>query len=89
MRVERLLSCLIAMTSFLRSDDGRATTLTAGGLDLDTAIRLRWALRDIKAKRTKLTPVNPDDLKTLIEMGLVEMRDDVPVLTNEGHRALD
>jgi hypothetical protein len=27
-----------------------------GGLDLDTAIRLRWALRDIKAKRTKLAP---------------------------------
>jgi hypothetical protein len=59
------------------------------GIDLGTAIRLRWALRDIKAKRTKLTPVNPDDLKTLIEMGLVEMRDDMPVLTNEGHRALD
>src|SRR5215216_115282 len=59
------------------------------GIDLGTAIRLRWALRDIKAKRTKLTPVNPDDLKTLSEMGLVEMRDDVPVLTNEGHRALD
>ena len=59
------------------------------GLDLDTAIRLRWALRDIKAKRTKLTPVNPDDLKTLIEVDLVEMRDDVPVLTNEGHRAID
>src|SRR6267143_2364946 len=39
-------------------------------------IRLRWALRDIKAKRTKLTPVNPSDLKTLIEMGLIEMRDD-------------
>jgi len=45
-------------------------------LDLDTAIRLRWALRDIKAKRTKLTPVNPDDLNTLIDMGLVEIRDD-------------
>ncbi|WP_346658055.1 hypothetical protein [Bradyrhizobium sp. 157] len=59
------------------------------GIDLDAAIRLRWALRDIKAKRTKLTPANPDDLKTLIEMGLVEMRDNVPVLTNEGHRALD
>ena len=42
------------------------------GLDLDTAIRLRWALRDIKAKRTKLTPVSPTDLGTLIEMGLVE-----------------
>jgi hypothetical protein len=38
------------------------------GLDLDTAIRLRWALRDIKAKRTKLTPVSPSDLKTLLEM---------------------
>ena len=59
------------------------------GLDLDTAIRLRWALRDIKAKRTKLTPVSPSDLKTLVEMGLVEMRDDAPMLTNEGHHALD
>jgi hypothetical protein len=59
------------------------------GLDLDTAIRLRWALRDIKAKRTKLTPVSPSDLKTLIEMGLVETRDDAPMLTNEGHQALD
>ena len=58
-------------------------------LDLDTAIRLRWALRDIKAKRTKLTPVSPGDLKTLIEMGLVEMRDDAPLLTNEGHQAID
>ena len=58
-------------------------------LDLDTAIRLRWALRDIKAKRTKLTPVSPGDLKTLVEMGPVEMRDDAPVLTNEGHQVLD
>ena len=59
------------------------------GLDLDTAIRLRWALRDIKAKRTKLTPVSPGDLKTLIEMGLVETRDDAPLLTNEGHQTID
>ena len=59
------------------------------GLNLDTAIRLRWALRDIKANRTKLTPVSPSDLKTLIEMGLVEMRDDATMLTNEGHQALD
>jgi len=58
-------------------------------LDLDTAIRLRWALRDIKAKRTKLTPVSPGDLKTLVEMGLVEMRDDAPLLTNEGHQTID
>ena len=59
------------------------------GLNLDAAIRLRWALRDIKAKRTKLTPVSPGDLKTLLEMGLIEMRDDAPLLTNEGHQALD
>ena len=59
------------------------------GLDLDTAIRLRWALRDIKAKRTKLTPVSPSDLKILMEMGLVEMRDDAPMLNNEAHQALD
>ena len=66
----------------------QAKSLLAG-LDLDTAIRLRWALRDIKAKRTKLTPVSPSDLKTLIEMGLAEMCDDAPMLTNEGHQAID
>ena len=59
------------------------------GLDLDTAIRLRWALRDIKAKRTRLMPVRPGDLETLIEMGLVGMRDDSPLLTNAAHQALD
>ena len=58
-------------------------------LDLDTAIRLRWALRDIKAKRTKLTPVSPGDLKTLLEMGLIEMCDDAPLLTSEGHQTVD
>ena len=62
--------------------------LPLSNLDIDTAIRLRWALRDIKAKRTKLTPVSPSDLKALIEMGLLEMRDDAPTLTNEGHQAL-
>ena len=59
------------------------------GLDLDTAIRLRWALRDIKGKRTNLTPVSPSDLKTLLEMDLIEMRDDALLLTNEGHQALN
>jgi hypothetical protein len=57
------------------------------GLSLDTAIHLRWVLRDIKGRRTKFMPVSPDDLRTLIEMGLIEMRDEVPVLTNEGDRA--
>jgi hypothetical protein len=59
------------------------------GLNLDTAIRLRWALRDIKAKRTKFTPVSQSDLMALIELGLIEMRDEEPMLTDEGHRALD
>jgi hypothetical protein len=59
------------------------------GLSLDATIHLRWVLRDIKGKRTKLSPVSLDDLGTLIEMGLIEMRDEVPMLTNEGERALD
>lgn len=57
-------------------------------LDLATAIRLRWALRDVKGKRTKLSPLIAEDLRTLLEMGLVEMRNEVPVITNEGDRAL-
>jgi hypothetical protein len=52
------------------------------------SIDLVWTLRDIKAKRT-LLPVDPDHLRELIDLGLVEMRDDVPMLTNEGHRVLD
>jgi hypothetical protein len=59
------------------------------GLDLDIAIRLRWALRDIKAKRTKLSPVSPDDLQTLIGMGFIELQDEAPLITNEGERALN
>jgi hypothetical protein len=45
-------------------------------------------LRDIKARRTNFSPVSPDDLGTLIEMGLIEMQSEIPELTNEGHRAL-
>jgi hypothetical protein len=59
------------------------------GLSIEDAIHLRWVLRDIKSKRTKLSPVSPDDIRTLIEMGLIEMRDEIPALTNEGERALD
>jgi hypothetical protein len=58
------------------------------GLGLDRTIRLRWALRDIKAKRTKSLPLDPDDLQALIGMGLVEMRDEIPTITNEGDRLL-
>jgi hypothetical protein len=56
---------------------------------VERAIALRWTLRDIKAKRTKLSPVSENDLRELIGLGLVEMRDDEPVLTNSDHAALD
>jgi hypothetical protein len=46
-------------------------------------------LRDIKARRLKLSPVGDADLSALMDLGLVEMRDDAPVLTNAGHAALD
>lgn len=58
------------------------------GVDPIRAIDLRWTLRDIKAKRT-MFPVDPDHLRTLVEMGLVEMRDGVPAITNAGHQILD
>jgi hypothetical protein len=53
-------------------------------LGLDNAIRLRWALRDIRGKRLKLSPVDPNDLRTLIDMGYVELRNDAPVVTGAG-----
>ena len=56
---------------------------------LERAIALRWMLRDIKSKRLKLSPVSEDDLTALTELGLIEIRDDVPVLTQAGHDALD
>jgi hypothetical protein len=72
-----------------RENQGTIAFAPLAGLDLDTAIRLRWALRDIKAKRTKLTPVGQRDLETLIEMSLVEMHDDAIMLTSNGHQAID
>jgi hypothetical protein len=53
-------------------------------LELKDAVRLRWTLHDIKSKRTEIVPVSPDDLRILIDMALVEMRDDVPVITPAG-----
>jgi hypothetical protein len=37
------------------------------GLNLDTAIRHRWALRDIKAKRTTLMPVSANEAHRLLD----------------------
>ena len=49
------------------------------GLD---AIDLRWTLKDIAAKRVSM--INKQHLAQLIELGLVEMREDVPHLTIAG-----
>jgi hypothetical protein len=62
-------------------------------LGLDNAIRLRWVLRDIMAKRLKLSPVDPADLRTLIEMRLradAERRSNCNALGNrrDGNRRL-
>jgi hypothetical protein len=56
--------------------------------DRERAITLRWVLRDIKANRLKLSPVDQRDLLDLIDMGLVEMLNDAPVLTNAGVSAI-
>ena len=58
------------------------------GVDPLRAIDLIWTLRDIKAKRT-LLPIDPDHLRELIELDLVEMRDETPTLTDKGHDVLD
>ena len=57
-------------------------------LDPREAIDLRWTLRDIKAKRWKLSPINPTHLEKLKAMGLVELRNDELVLTNAGFGAI-
>jgi hypothetical protein len=57
--------------------------------DLERAIDLRWTLRDILGNRLKLIPVTDDDLRALINLGLVEMRDHAPVVTPAGLAALE
>ena len=76
--------------------DVEAATITAeqvksilAGLNRDTAIRLRWSMRDIKARRTKLSPISPNDLAALVDLGFVEMHEGAPVLTHAGILALD
>jgi hypothetical protein len=49
------------------------------GLD---AIDLRWTMKDVAAKRWAM--LNQDHVAKLIDLGLVEMRDDRPILTSAG-----
>jgi hypothetical protein len=55
---------------------------------LERAIALRWTLRDIQARRLKLPPVSDEDLRVLSELGLIELQDGNPVLTQAGMAVL-
>ena len=57
--------------------------------NLERAIGLRWTLRDIQARRLKMSPVSSEDLHILTDIGLIELRDEGPVLTQAGTSALD
>jgi len=57
-------------------------------IDRNRAIALRWVLRDINGNRLKWSPVNQHDMRDLIDMGLVEVRNELPVLTNKGVSAI-
>lgn len=57
----------------------KETPLQAFGLD---AIDLRWTLKDVDAERKWM--INKEHVDKLIELGLVEMREDVPHLTSAG-----
>jgi hypothetical protein len=57
--------------------------LTQFGLD---AIDLRWTLKDIAAERTWI--INKQHVDQLIDLGLVEMREDKPRLTVAGQDAV-
>jgi len=56
---------------------------------LEKAIDLRWTLRDIQARRLKMSPVSDEDLTTLTGLGLVEVRDEGLVLTPAGIAVLN
>jgi hypothetical protein len=46
-------------------------------------------MRDIRGKRTKMSPVSDNDLAALMDLGFVEMRDGIPRLTDLGVLTLD
>jgi hypothetical protein len=57
-------------------------------LDLHTAIRLRWVLRDIRKGRTKLLVPLDQYLALLEQRGLITMGDGEPALTEAGRSAI-
>lgn len=61
----------------------QGTKMLYGLLPTDE-IELRWTLRDIHAGRLKISPIPLEELQRLIDLGLVEMMDDIPQLTDAG-----
>jgi hypothetical protein len=53
-------------------------------LPSDEAIHLRWSLRDIRARRWKMSPIKGAHMEKLLELGLIEFQDEIPVLTDAG-----
>lgn len=51
-------------------------------------IELFWTLRDIYGGRLKLSPITQDQLRELLEMGLVEVINDQVKLTEEGYKKI-
>jgi len=64
--------------------ENAADPLARFGLD---AIDLRWTMKDIAAQRWQV-PLNQAHLAQLIELELVEIRDERPVLTIAGQNAV-
>jgi hypothetical protein len=56
---------------------------------LEKAIGLRWTLRDIQARRLKMSPVSDEDFRLLAGLGLIDVRDEGPVLTPAGTAVLN
>jgi hypothetical protein len=69
---------------YVSTDDTPLSDLT-----IERAIALRWTLRDIVAGRTKFLPLADGDLRLLLEMGMVEMRDGEPKLTEAGFAVVE
>src|SRR3954451_23039915 len=61
----------ILQSAYERPIEIRKPIAPMGALTIDLAIRLRWILRHIDRKRTKLSPVSPEDLGRLLELGLI------------------
>lgn len=57
-------------------------------LSLGRAVALRCSLRDIEAERLTILPLRDEDLHLLLDLGLVELRQDKPVLTPAGMSAI-